>query len=86
MSKFERNTIATDEDYFKLSSNVYDDIVLEKGKEIIGSHGKSWTVIESIDANCQQVKNGLQAIAVVPTNKYDENATHYDDIILAFRG
>ncbi|WP_179864618.1 hypothetical protein [Bacillus pseudomycoides] len=36
MSKFERNTIATDEDYFKLSSNVYDDIVLEKGKEIIG--------------------------------------------------
>ncbi|MGG0730974.1 cytoplasmic protein [Bacillus paramycoides] len=86
MSEFKKNPIATDEDYFELSSNVYDDDSLHKGAEIKGVNGNSWIVIESIDADCQKVKNGLEAIAVVPADKYDENATHYDDIILAFRG
>ncbi|PRD04709.1 cytoplasmic protein [Bacillus sp. MYb56] len=86
MNEFKRNTIATDEDYFELSDQVYDDEVLKKGKEIKGVDGKIWVVIESIDADCQKVKNGLEAIAVVPKKDYKENATHYDDIILAFRG
>ncbi|PGC15895.1 cytoplasmic protein, partial [Bacillus pseudomycoides] len=75
MSEFKKNTIATDEDFFKLSSRVYDNDYLHKGAEIKGKGGKKWIVIESIDADCQKVKNGLQAIAVVPANKYDENAT-----------
>ncbi|MES1052908.1 cytoplasmic protein [Bacillus cereus] len=86
MSEFKKNPIATDEDYFKLADHVYDDEVLKKGKEIKGVDGKIWVVIESIDADCQKVKNGLEAIAVVPKKDYKENATHYDDIILAFRG
>ncbi|MGX5569382.1 cytoplasmic protein [Bacillus toyonensis] len=86
MSEFTKNTIATDEDFFKLSSDVYNDKFLYKGAEIKGVGGKKWIVIESIDADSQKVKNGLEAIAVVPANKYDENATHYDEIILAFRG
>ncbi|PEA81557.1 cytoplasmic protein, partial [Bacillus pseudomycoides] len=86
MSEFKKNTIATDEDYFNLSDAVYDDQSLHKGKEIKGIDGKTWVVIESIDADCQKVKNGLEAIAVVPKKDYKENATHYDDIILAFRG
>ncbi|PQZ45957.1 cytoplasmic protein, partial [Bacillus sp. MYb209] len=59
MNEFKRNTIATDEDYFELSDQVYDDEVLKKGKEIKGVDGKIWVVIESIDADCQKVKNGL---------------------------
>ncbi|PDZ86705.1 cytoplasmic protein [Bacillus toyonensis] len=86
MSEFKKNPIATDEDYFELSSNVYDDDSLHKGAEIKGGDGKKWVVIESINADCQKVKNGLEAIAVVPKKDYKENATHYDDIILAFRG
>lgn len=86
MSEFKKNPIATDEDYFELSSNVYDDDSLHKGSEIKGVDGKKWVVIESINADCQKVKNGLEAIAVVPKKDYKENATHYDDIILAFRG
>ncbi|EPF07542.1 cytoplasmic protein [Bacillus toyonensis] len=86
MSEFKKNPIATDEDYFELSSNVYDDDSLHKGAEIKGLNGKKWVVIESINADCQKVKNGLEAIAVVPKKDYKENATHYDDIILAFRG
>lgn len=86
MSEFKKNPIATDEEYFKLADHVYDDEVLKKGKEIKGVDGKIWVVIESIDADCQKVKNGLEAIAVVPKKDYKENATHYDEIILAFRG
>ncbi|KAA0745209.1 cytoplasmic protein [Bacillus sp. AY3-1] len=86
MSEFKKNPIATDEDYFKLSDHVYEDSYLHKGAKIKGSNGKEWRVIESIDADCQKVKNGLEAIAVVPADKYDKNATHYDEIILAFRG
>ncbi|PHD34949.1 cytoplasmic protein [Bacillus toyonensis] len=86
MSEFKKNPIATDEDYFELSSNVYDDDSLHKGAEIKGVDGKKWVVVESINADCQKVKNGLEAIAVVPKKDYKENATHYDDIILAFRG
>ncbi|PFZ91242.1 cytoplasmic protein, partial [Bacillus wiedmannii] len=86
MNEFKRNTIATDEDFFNLSDYVYDDKFLHKGMEIKGIGNKKWVVIESIDADCQKVKNGLEAIAVVPADKYDENATHYDEIILAFRG
>ncbi|MED1042217.1 cytoplasmic protein (plasmid) [Bacillus mycoides] len=86
MGEFKKNPIATDEDYFELSSNVYDDDYLHKGATIEGANGQTWRVIGSIDADCQKVKNGLEAIAVVPADKYDENATHYDDIILAFRG
>ncbi|MES5942508.1 MULTISPECIES: cytoplasmic protein [unclassified Bacillus cereus group] len=86
MSEFKKNTIATDEDFFKLSSRVYDDEYLHKGASIEGVNGQTWRVIESIDADCQKVKNGLEAIAVVPADKYDKNATHYDEIILAFRG
>ncbi|PHE53635.1 cytoplasmic protein, partial [Bacillus pseudomycoides] len=47
MNEFKRNTIATDEDYFKLSDKVYDNEVLTKGSEIAGIHGKKWKVIES---------------------------------------
>ncbi|HHY0836770.1 TPA: cytoplasmic protein [Bacillus thuringiensis] len=86
MGEFKKNTIATDEDYFELSSSVYDDDYLQKGATIEGANGQTWRVIESIDADYQKVKNGLEAIAVVPADKYDENATHYDEIILAFRG
>ncbi|MGV6977234.1 cytoplasmic protein [Bacillus toyonensis] len=86
MSEFKKNPIATDEDYFELSSNVYDDDSLHKGAEIKGVDGKKWVVVESINADCQKVKNGLEAIAVVPKKDYKENATHYDYIILAFRG
>ncbi|PGD98553.1 hypothetical protein [Bacillus pseudomycoides] len=87
MSEFKKNTIATEEDFFKLSSDVYNNDFFHKGSELIGTDDKKWKVIESINANDKgEVKNGLQAIAVVPADKYDENATHYDDIILAFRG
>ncbi|PFO12138.1 cytoplasmic protein, partial [Bacillus cereus] len=58
MNEFKRNPIATDEDYFELSDQVYDDQVLEKGKLITTNNGKTWRVIESIDADCQKVKNG----------------------------
>ncbi|PEJ20323.1 cytoplasmic protein, partial [Bacillus pseudomycoides] len=75
MSEFEKNTIATDEDYFELSSNVYDNDYLHKGASIEGANGQTWRVIEFIDADKEKVKNGLQAIAVVPAKKYDENAT-----------
>ncbi|EOQ01942.1 lipase family protein [Bacillus cereus] len=86
MSEFKKNSIATDEDYFELSDKVYDDKFLHKGVEIKGVNGKKWVVIESIDADCQKVKNGLQAIAVVPKNDYKENKTHYETIVFAFRG
>lgn len=86
MTELKKNPIATDEDYFELSDQVYKDEVLTKGKKIEGADGKTWRVIESIDANCLQVKNGLQAIAVVPSEQYDPIKTQYDDIIIAFRG
>ena len=86
MSEFKKNSIATDEDYFELSDKVYDDKFLHKGVEIKGVNDKKWVVIESIDADCQKVKNGLQAIAVVPKNDYEENKTHYETIVFAFRG
>ena len=54
MNEFKRNPIATDEDYFELSDQVYDDQVLEKGKLITTNNGKTWRVIESIDADCQK--------------------------------
>ncbi|MGK8688437.1 cytoplasmic protein [Bacillus cereus] len=85
MSEFKKNAIATEEDYFDLSDAVYDDRTLHKGAQIKG-HNKRWVVIESIDADCQKVKNGLQAIAVVPKNDYEENKTHYETIVFAFRG
>lgn len=86
MSEFKKNTTATDEDFFELSDNVYDDAFFYKGAEIKGSDNKKWIVIESIDADCEKVKNGLQAIAVVPKKDYKENETHYENIVLAFRG
>ncbi|MFI8709922.1 hypothetical protein ACIGHG_23420 [Bacillus sp. NPDC077411] len=92
MSEFQKNTIATDEDYFRLSSKVYKDNYLHKGEEIEGIDGKVWKVIESVDADCQRVKNGLQAIAVVPEKEYkeqekfEENKREYKTIIFAFRG
>lgn len=90
MKELKKNPIATDEDYFKLSSKVYNNDYLHKGSEIKGSDGKKWTVIEYIDANDpkhpERVKNGLQAIAVVPAKDYDPDKTHYDNIILSFRG
>ncbi|PEU18328.1 cytoplasmic protein, partial [Bacillus wiedmannii] len=58
MGEFKKNPIATDENYFELADQVYDDQVLEKGKEIKMADGKKWVVIESIDADCQKVKNG----------------------------
>ena len=86
MNEFKKNTIATDEDYFKLSDHVYDDYYLQKGTEIKGRDKERWVVIESIDADCEKVKNGLQAIAVVPKKDYKENKTHYENIVIAFRG
>ncbi|MCP1122692.1 hypothetical protein NKR74_04940 [Bacillus sp. 3103sda1] len=86
MNELKKNPIANDEDYFKLSSNVYEDIVLEKGKEIKGSDGKLWKIIESIDANHQKVKNGLQAIAVVPAEDYKKDKLDYENITFVFRG
>ena len=38
--------------------------------KIKGSNGQEWKVIETFDADDTKVKNGLQAIAVVPANKY----------------
>lgn len=70
MSEFEKNPIATDEDYFELSSKVYKDEFLEKGKKIEGANGQAWRIIEFIDADKEKVKNGLQAIAVVPAKDY----------------
>lgn len=86
MSELKKNSIATDEDYFKLSDHIYDDEVLEKGKKITGSNGKEWKVIETFDANETKVKNGLQAIAVVPAKDYHPDKKHYDNIIISFRG
>ncbi|HDR6310554.1 TPA: hypothetical protein QCU60_002416 [Bacillus cereus] len=86
MNEFKKNPIATDEDYFKLSDHVYDDEVLEKGKEIKGSHNKKWVVIETIDADKEKIKNGLQAIAVVPAEEYKPNKKRYENIIYSFRG
>ncbi|SFJ31163.1 MULTISPECIES: cytoplasmic protein [unclassified Bacillus (in: firmicutes)] len=87
MKEFLKNPSATEEDYLDLSDQVYDNVFLHKGAEIKGTSGKVWKVIEYIDANGpKQVRNGLQAIAVVPADEYDENKTHYDNIILSFRG
>ncbi|MED0906565.1 hypothetical protein [Bacillus nitratireducens] len=86
MSELKKNPIAKDEDYFKLSDNVYNKDFLHEKAKIKGSNGQEWKVIETFDADDTKVKNGLQAIAVVPADKYDENATHYDDVIVAYRG
>ncbi|MDH2880026.1 hypothetical protein [Bacillus cytotoxicus] len=86
MNEFNKNPIATDEDFFRLSSDVYNDEFLHKGAKIKGFNGQEWKVIESIDANCEKVKNGLQAIAVVPVKDYQENKTHYENITFVFRG
>ncbi|MBK5347334.1 hypothetical protein JFU35_10220 [Bacillus sp. TH45] len=86
MNKLKKNSIATDEDYFKLSDKVYNPKVLKKEKEIEGSDGKVWKVIETFNADDTKVKNGLQAIAVVPADKYDPDKLKYDDVIIAFRG
>ncbi|ASL62740.1 cytoplasmic protein [Bacillus cereus] len=86
MSEFKRNSNITDEDFFNLSDYVYDNDYLHKGAEIPGINGETWVVIESIDANYQKVKNGLQAIAVVPKKDYEGNKTHYETIVFAFRG
>lgn len=85
MTEFQKNPIATDQDYFELADQVYGD-VLQKGTEIKGSEGKKWVVIESIDTNQTEAKNGLQAIAVVPAKDYDPDKTQYDNIIYSFRG
>ncbi|MBJ8072315.1 hypothetical protein [Bacillus cereus] len=82
----EKNPIATDEDYFKLSDNVYNDDYLHQGAAIEGANGKVWRVVESIDADKEKVNNGLQAIAVVPAKDYEPNKKHYENIIFAFRG
>ncbi|GAB6430396.1 hypothetical protein bcgnr5372_44330 [Bacillus luti] len=86
MGEFKKNSSATDEDYFKLSDHVYDDSYLHKGAEIKGSHNKKWVVIETIDADKEKIKNGLQAIAVVPAEEYKPNKKHYENIIYSFRG
>lgn len=70
MSEFKKNPIATDEDYFKLSDNVYNKDFLHEEAKIKGSNGQEWKVIETFDADKTKVKNGLQAIAVVPADKY----------------
>ncbi|MFJ7765692.1 alpha/beta hydrolase family protein [Bacillus toyonensis] len=86
MNELKKNTIATDEDYFELSSMVYKKDYLEEGKEIKGIDGKLWKVIDTFDADHTKVKNGLQAIAVVPADKYKSGKKQYDDVIIAFRG
>ncbi|HDR7613990.1 TPA: cytosolic protein, partial [Bacillus mycoides] len=86
MNELKKNTIATDEDYFELSSMVYKKDYLEKEKEIKGIDGKLWKVIETFNADHTKVKNGLQAIAVVPADKYKPGKKQYDDVIIAFRG
>ncbi|AFU11593.1 putative Cytosolic Protein [Bacillus thuringiensis MC28] len=86
MSEFKKNPIATDEDYFKLSDNVYNKDFLHEEAKIKGSNGQEWKVIETFDADDTKVKNGLQAIAVVPVDKDDPNKLKYDDVIIAFRG
>lgn len=83
MNEFEKNPVATDEDYFKLASIVYDDDALKKEEEIKGYDGQMWTVIESINL---KNKNGLQAIAVVPAKHYHKDKTQYDNITFVFRG
>lgn len=85
MTEFQKNPIATDQDYFELADQVYGD-VLQKGTEIKGSGGKKWVVIESVDTNQTEAKNGLQAIAVVPAKDYEPDKTQYDNIIYSFRG
>lgn len=86
MNELKKNTIATDEDYFELSSMVYKKDYLEEGKEIKGIDGKLWKVIDTFDADHTKVKNGLQAIAVVPADKYKSGKKQYDDVIIAYRG
>ncbi|KZD50589.1 putative Cytosolic Protein [Bacillus cereus] len=86
MNELKKNTIATDEDYFELSSMVYKKDYLEEGKEIKGIYGKLWKVIDTFDADHTKVKNGLQAIAVVPADKYKSGKKQYDDVIIAYRG
>lgn len=86
MSELKKNPIAKDEDYFELSAQVYEPEVLEIEKEIKGSNNKKWKVIETFDADDTKVKNGLQAIAVVPVDKDDPNKLKYDDVIIAYRG
>ncbi|WP_440603446.1 lipase family protein [Bacillus sp. GB_SG_008] len=86
MSNFKKNPIATDKDYFKLADYVYDDRYLHKGEKIKGNNGNVWRVIESINTDRQKVKNGLQAIAVVPAEEYKENKLHYENITFVFRG
>ncbi|WP_243526171.1 cytoplasmic protein [Bacillus pseudomycoides] len=86
MNEFKKNSIATDEDFYQLSDQIYSDKLLHKGATIKGANGHEWKVIESIDSDCQQIKNGLQAIAVVPAKDYKPNKEHYDNIIYSFRG
>ncbi|MBY0597764.1 hypothetical protein [Bacillus bingmayongensis] len=52
---------------------------------VIIPYFSKWS-IESIDANKNEVKNGLRAIAVVPAEDYKPNKEHYDNIIYSFRG
>ncbi|PEA56715.1 hypothetical protein CON64_00285 [Bacillus pseudomycoides] len=86
MNGLKKNPIATDEDYFELSSIVYKEDYLKEEMEIEGSNDKTWVVLEAFNANETKVKNGLQAIAVVPVDEYKPNKKHYDNIIFAFRG
>ncbi|HDR7449051.1 hypothetical protein FKQ51_28340 [Bacillus toyonensis] len=86
MAEFKKNPIAIDEVYFKLSDHIYDKSYLHKEVKIKESHNKKWIVIETIDADKEKIKNGLQAIAVVPAEEYKPNKKHYENIIYSLRG
>ncbi|MGG0274961.1 lipase family protein [Bacillus rhizoplanae] len=81
MNELKKKPIATDKDYFSLADGVYDKSALKKGYKIDGYDGKEWKVVEFKDA-----ENGLQAIAVVPAEEYEENKIHYENITFVFRG
>ncbi|EIT87261.1 cytoplasmic protein [Fictibacillus macauensis ZFHKF-1] len=81
-----KNPIASDEDYFHLCQQVYDNSTLSLGAEIKGHNGNVWKVIEWKDTLKEDGKNGMQAIAVVPLEDFELGKTQYNTITYVFRG
>lgn len=60
--------ILTDEEYYELCKESYDDEILKEGELIKITNGESWAVLESVDNK----KSGLQGSALVPAEEYED--------------
>ncbi|MGY3779205.1 lipase family protein [Isobaculum melis] len=75
----------TEEQYFNLADEVYDDKYIHAGDHIQTEDGSYWITINAVDQ-----KSGLQAIAVVPLKDYQAmqagKITSYPTVVFSSRG